>query len=75
MAPRAAGKRPAVNFSLQKPKSPTHYLHSLLNKIEQELPSFALEDGQLISPFLLEQELSHRYPSLTKVQLKIIIQG
>lgn len=67
------GKRPVANFNLPKPKSPTNHLHILLSRIEDDLPGFALEDGDFIGSFLLDQEISYRYPVLTKNQRKRVV--
>jgi hypothetical protein len=68
MPRQPTGKAPAVNLALPKPKSQADHLHKLLSQIEGDLPNFAVEDGHLVSRFILEHELSYRYPALTSTQ-------
>lgn len=69
-----SGKRPMANFTLPKPDSPTNHLHIILSQIEEELPDFALDEGEFIGAFLLDEELSYRYPVLTKNQRKRVVE-
>lgn len=57
------------HFLSQNPKS----LYQLPCRIEEEIPTIALEDDHFIGDFLLAYELKYYFSTLTKQQLKRVV--